>query len=99
MELPRQYDPPMPKLNKDELDTLPYEERFANIGAIMKLHDRIDVVKLIRKRAKWLDRGVPTERLRPLTAPEDSNAQAGPSSTPAQEQAPGDVQVSQGSTV
>ena len=98
MELPKLYDPQAPKLNKTELDTLPYEERFANNGAIVKLHDRFDVVRLIRKRARWLDRSIPTERLRRLPVPEGGSAQAGPSASSSQEQAsstPQDIQPSQ----
>ena len=99
MELPTTLNPPKSlKLKKEELDTLPYEERFANNGAIMKLHDRVDVVRLIRKRARWLDRSVPTERLRRLPVPEGGSAQAGPSASSSQEQAsstPQDIQPSQ----
>ncbi|VDB86446.1 unnamed protein product [Peniophora sp. CBMAI 1063] len=76
-----------PKLKRQELDTLPYEERFASNGGIMKLHDANDVCLLIRKRKKWLDRTIPTERLRPLRAGMGAIAQAGTSEGAAQEMA------------
>ncbi|KZV71263.1 hypothetical protein PENSPDRAFT_664563 [Peniophora sp. CONT] len=74
-ELPRRLEVGT-KLKKDELDTLRYEERFANNGGLMKLHDRVEVLKLIRKRRLWLDRKVSTSHLH-----SESSAQAGPSSS------------------
>ncbi|VDB86443.1 unnamed protein product [Peniophora sp. CBMAI 1063] len=61
-ELPTEREPPTTKLKKEELDTTPYEERFANNGAIMKLHNLVDVVTLIQKRNEWMNRTIPTER-------------------------------------
>ncbi|VDB86445.1 unnamed protein product [Peniophora sp. CBMAI 1063] len=75
-----------PKLKPSELDTLPYEEKFANNGALMKLHDLEHVDNFIEKRKRWLDRTVHTSRLRPQSAATDgAQAQAGPSSSATQE--------------
>ncbi|VDB86447.1 unnamed protein product [Peniophora sp. CBMAI 1063] len=66
-----------PKLKKEELDTLPYE-KFANNGALMRLHDLEHVDLFIEKRNRWLDRTLPTSQLR---APFGAQVQAGPPSS------------------